>query len=154
MVNSLFLIAAIIIAYYFGQRGNKKLQVRLENVIKNSAVERQMYTGLRQLNEEQANKIAHQEGVIKTLTHQKKSSEVRTGQIAEQVAPFLDGFMYDSKDIRFLGNPIDFIAFTETGVHFIEVKSGGSQLTSKQRAIRDLIQRGDVTFEVFRIKGK
>ena len=90
----------------------------------------------------------------KKVLSQKKSSEVRTGQIAEQMAPFLDGFPYDPKKSVFLGNPIDFVVFDESGVHFVEVKSGHSQLSGKQRMIRDLLLGGKTTFEVYRIKGE
>jgi len=48
---------------------------------------------------------------------------------------------------------VDFVVFTEQGVHFIEVKSGGAQLTKGQRAIRDHIEEGRVSFEIYRIKG-
>jgi len=88
------------------------------------------------------------------LLSQKKSSEVRTGQIAEQMAPFLDGFPYSPKSASFLGRPIDFIVFDDTGVHLVEVKSGKSQLSSTQRKIRDLVNEGRVTFEVYRVKGE
>ena len=45
------------------------------------------------------------------LLSQKKSSEVRTGQIVEQLAPFLDNFKYDPKKLHFMGMPIDYIYF-------------------------------------------
>lgn len=98
--------------------------------------------------------LQDKEADLKKITHQKKSSEVRTGQIAEQMAPFLDGFPYNPKQSSFLGNPIDFIAFDDNGVHFVEIKSGKSRLTSAQRKIRDQINSGMVTFEVYRIKGE
>lgn len=91
---------------------------------------------------------------IRKVIHQKKSSEVRTGQVAEQMAPFLTGFPYDPKKAVFLGNPIDFVVFDESGVHFVEVKSGKSQLSSAQRRIRNQIEIGSVSFEVYRVKGE
>ena len=84
--------------------------------------------------------------------HQKKSSEVRTGLIAEQMAPFLESFPYDPKKAAFLGNPLDFVVFDEEGIHFVEVKSCKSQLTTAQRKLRDKIEAGSVTFEVYRVK--
>ena len=87
------------------------------------------------------------------LLSQKKSSEVRLGQISEQLAPFLDGFTYDTKNTKFLGQPIDLIAFEQDKVVFIEVKTGGAQLSPKQRHIKDLIQNGQVFWEEFRISG-
>lgn len=84
---------------------------------------------------------------------QKKSSEVRLGQISEQLAPFLDGFDYNPKEIQFMGQPIDYISFGEDEITIIEVKSGKSRLNKKQRRIRDQIKDGKVRWEVFRIDG-
>jgi len=88
------------------------------------------------------------------LFNQMKSSQVRLGKVAENLAPFLEGFQYDPENCRFVGNPIDFVVFSEEGVHFVEVKSGGAQLTSVQRAIRDQVLAGKVSFEVFRVNGE
>lgn len=89
----------------------------------------------------------------KKLLSQKKSSEVRLGQISEQLAPFLDGFTYDTQNTKFLGQPIDLIAFEQDKVVFIEVKTGKSQLSAKQKNIKDLINNGQVFWEEFRISG-
>jgi predicted Holliday junction resolvase-like endonuclease len=86
-----------------------------------------------------------------TMVSNSKSKEVRLGAIAETLTPFLQGFPYDPKALRPLGNPIDYIAFEEEEVVFIEVKSGNASLTSKQRKIKDLIETGKVRFEVHRI---
>jgi len=88
------------------------------------------------------------------LLSQKKSSEVLLGQISEHLAPFLDSFPIDEelKELNFLGMPIDYIHFGEDKVTFIEVKSGGSKLSKKQRRIRDLIKDGKVEFKIHQIK--
>jgi predicted Holliday junction resolvase-like endonuclease len=86
-----------------------------------------------------------------TLLNQKKSSEVRIGQIGEHIAPFLTDWPWDSKNFRFLGNPIDGIQFNEDGLIFVEIKTGKSQLSKNQRIIRDLIKDGKVCWAVFRI---
>ena len=91
---------------------------------------------------------------LKKVEGQKKSSEVRTGLIAEQMAPFLEGFPADPRTCVFLGRPLDFVSFSDEAVRFIEVKSGNAQLNSHQRQVRDLIESGKVTFEVYRIKGE
>ena len=72
----------------------------------------------------------------KKVVSQKKSSEVRLGSIAETLAPFLDQFEFDPENCTFLGKPIDYISFGDDKITFIEVKSGKSQLNSKQRYIR------------------
>lgn len=87
----------------------------------------------------------------KKILSQKKSSEVRLGNIAETLAPFLDQFDFDPETCTFLGKPIDYISFAEEGITIIEVKSGKSQLNSKQRQIRDQIKDGLVSWKEIRI---
>ena len=88
----------------------------------------------------------------KKLYSQKKQSEVRLGQIVEQIAPFLDKFSHDPKQAQFLGNPIDYVVFEEDRVVFVEIKSGNSRLSKKQRLIKSNIEEGKVEFEEIRIK--
>ena len=87
----------------------------------------------------------------KTLS-QKKSSEVRLGNIAETLAPFLDQFDFDPENCIFLGKPIDYLSFEDEVITFIEVKSGKAQLSTKQRHIRDLIKDKQVSWKEVRIK--
>lgn len=87
------------------------------------------------------------------LLGQKKSSEVRTGKITEQIAPFLSDYPRNPRTARFIGDPIDFVHFDEDKVTFVEVKSGKSQLSKKQRGIRDMIKDGKVEFIVYRVEG-
>jgi predicted Holliday junction resolvase-like endonuclease len=98
--------------------------------------------------------IRFQEEQYGKLLGQKKSSEVRTGKIAEQISPFLDDYPLEAKTARFIGDPIDFVHFDEDKVTFVEVKSGKSQLSTKQRRIRDMIKAGKVEFVVYRVKGE
>ncbi len=86
------------------------------------------------------------------LLSQKKSSEVRLGQISEQLAPMLEGFKYDPKKAHFIGNPIDYIIFEDEEIVLLEVKSGESRMTKKQRDIRDMIKDGKVRFDTMQIK--
>ena len=86
------------------------------------------------------------------LLSQKKKSEVVTGQIAEKLAPFTDHFPYNPQDAQFLGNPIDYVVFEKEEVVFVEVKSGNSRLTKKQRFIKNNIEEGRVSFKEIRIK--
>jgi len=98
-------------------------------------------------------KIEFQEDQYKKLIHQKKSSEVRTGKITEQIAPFLEDYPLDPHTARFLGDPIDLVHFDEKKITFVEVKSGKSQLSKKQRQIRDLVKAGKVEFIIYRVEG-
>ena len=88
----------------------------------------------------------------KKVTSQKKSSEVRLGHIAETLAPFLDQFDFDPETCVFLGKPIDYISFGDDEITLIEVKSGKSQLNSKQRHIRDQVKAKLVSWKEVRIK--
>jgi predicted Holliday junction resolvase-like endonuclease len=97
-------------------------------------------------------KLAEETDKLKKLTHQKKSSEVRLGHIAETLAPFLDQFDFEPEQCSFLGQPIDYISFGEDEITFIEVKSGKSQLNSKQRHIRDLVKNKFVSWKEIRIQ--
>lgn len=88
----------------------------------------------------------------KKVTSQKKSSEVRLGHIAETLAPFLDQFEFDPETCVFLGKPIDYISFGDDEITLIEVKSGKSQLNSRQRHIRDQVKAKLVSWKEVRIK--
>ena len=92
-----------------------------------------------------------------SLLSQKKSSEVRTGKVAEVLAPFIDSFPVDVKkpgtSTVFLGQPIDYIHFNpEEGITFIEVKSGNSDLSTDQRKIKKTIESGKVFWKQVQIK--
>lgn len=88
----------------------------------------------------------------KKILSQKKSSEVRLGHIAETLAPFLDQFDFDPETCTFLGKPIDYVSFGDEEITFIEVKSGNSQLNSRQRHIRDLVKNKCIAWKEIRIK--
>ena len=87
----------------------------------------------------------------------KKSNQVRRGKFVEQLAPFLPGFKYNPEDARFIGSPIDFIIFDGNSgrepksIIFMEVKSGKANLTQPERIIKDLVERGKVKWEIFRV---
>ena len=81
------------------------------------------------------------------------------GKVTETFAPFLEGFPFKASECKFLGDPIDYIAFEGLderdvkGVHFVDVKSGGAKLSKHQKQIKDLIDSLDsdeITFREFR----
>jgi hypothetical protein len=98
--------------------------------------------------------VTQKEEEYKRLLNQKKSSEVRTGQISEQLAPFLAEFKYNPKRAHFLGQPIDYIIFGDDVITFLEVKSGMAQLNPVQKSIKDLIINKKVAWDEMRIDGK
>jgi len=105
-----------------------------------------------QSNQNLEEKLAEETEKLKKLTHQKKSSEVRLGHIAETLAPFLDQFDFEPEQCSFLGKPIDYVSFGDDEITFIEVKSGKSQLNSKQRHIRDQVKDKLVKWKEIRIQ--
>jgi predicted Holliday junction resolvase-like endonuclease len=80
-----------------------------------------------------------------------KSVEVRTGMIMEKLVPFLEVFKHNPSNSVFLGQPIDYICFSDDEITIIEVKTGDSKMTPKQRQIKKLIEEGKVKFELIRI---
>lgn len=85
------------------------------------------------------------------LLSQKKSSEVRTGHTVEKLAPVLDNFPYDSKNLVPIFQPLDYIMFGEDEIVFIEYKSGQSKLSQKQKKLQKLINDGKIRFEIHRV---
>jgi len=86
-----------------------------------------------------------------------RSRAVTVGKVTEHVMPFLPNFHHNPKDARFLGTPVDFIVFDglDAGVvekiTFIEVKTGGSSLSTRERQVREAINRGAVAWEELRL---
>lgn len=90
------------------------------------------------------------------LLGQKKSSEVRTGHISEQLVGLLPEFPVPIHTLKFFGQPLDYISIDldSEWISFIEVKSGGSVLSDKQRKIRKMIEDKKVRFFEVRIDDK
>lgn len=86
-----------------------------------------------------------------------RSRSVVGGQVSEHLAPFLPGFPHRPSEARFLGSPVDFVVFrgldrkAPTEVVFVEVKSGGSRLSTLQRRLRDVVESGRVRWQVYRV---
>lgn len=90
----------------------------------------------------------------------KRSRASLSGQINEQLAPFLPNFPYKASEARFIGKPIDFIIFKGMDeknikeIVFLEIKSGSSTLTTHERKLRDTIKQGKVKWEQCTISEK
>ena len=79
-----------------------------------------------------------------------KSMNVKHGKHFESFVPFMENYPGEKENTVFVGNPIDFISFDEDSIKFIEVKTGKSGLSEKQRKIRNLIENKKV--EWFELK--
>jgi predicted Holliday junction resolvase-like endonuclease len=89
----------------------------------------------------------------------------KKGQAIEKWTPFLkaDGIEehWKAEDWNFIGNPLDYLVFDwhqdseknleSGGIYFVEVKVDKSNLTTKQRRIRDLIKEGKVHWRLVRL---
>mgnify|MGYP000597045188 FL=1 len=95
-------------------------------------------------------KIAREDAV-------KRSRAVLNGQFSEQMAAFFPGFPADPTEIRFVGKPVDFVAFqglstgTVDEVLFVEVKTGNSALSKVERSLRDAVEKKNVRYAEYRI---
>jgi predicted Holliday junction resolvase-like endonuclease len=153
------LLAALIaigvaVSHLSFEAGQSESQEEIGRLKAESEQSEESRAALIELNTRTTTRVLDLEAQLKKTVSQKKSSEVRTGLIVEQMAPFLEGFPYDPRSAIFLGKPLDFLVFDEEGVHFVEVKSGKAQLSTSQRRIRDQLKDKKVTFEVYRIKGE
>lgn len=87
----------------------------------------------------------------------KRSRAVIGGQVAEQFAPFLPDFPGTPSNSHFIGKPVDFISFeglSETGetneILFIEVKTGKSELSAREKSVKKAVEEGRVRYAVYR----
>ena len=90
----------------------------------------------------------------------RRSIATLLGKISEHIAPLIiaQKLRINPKDLRFLGTPIDYIAFKGLSdknpeeIVFIEVKSGKtSTLTERERAVKELVESGKVKWITFHI---
>lgn len=85
-----------------------------------------------------------------------RSTAVTRGKAFEHLAPFMDDFGYYPRDARFLGSPIDLVVFDGLGetdvreIVFVEVKTGRSRLSARERAVRKAVLEGRVTWRELR----
>ena len=95
-------------------------------------------------------KIAREDAV-------KRSRSVLNGQLSEQFAAFFPGFPADPTESRFVGKPVDFVAFpglssgTVDEVLFVEVKTGNSALSKVERSLRNAVEKKNVRYTEYRI---
>lgn len=84
-----------------------------------------------------------------------------SGKVQEHLAPLFPEFCdeFNPRDARFLGSPVDFVVFDGldsgevTRVVFVEVKTGRSALSARERRVRDAIEQGKVEWRLLRLAG-
>lgn len=86
-----------------------------------------------------------------------RSQSVILGKVTEHLIPFHSTFPYNPKEARFIGSPIDLIVFDgveneeNVKVYLIEIKTGNSNLTKRQRLIRDAVLENRVYWRKLKI---
>lgn len=86
-----------------------------------------------------------------------RSQAVTAGKVHEQLLPYLPDFHFNPKDARFLGTPVDLVVFDGLAegqvrrVVFVEVKTGNSALTGRERQVRDVIEAREVEWAELRV---
>ncbi len=86
-----------------------------------------------------------------------RSQAVTIGKVHEQLIPYLPEFRYNPKDARFLGTPVDLVVFDGLAegqvrrVVFLEVKTGASALTVRERQVREVIEAREVEWAELRV---
>ncbi len=89
----------------------------------------------------------------------KRSRAILNGQLNEQFAAYLPGFPGNAMDSHFLGKPIDFICFSGLNekdevdeIVFIEVKTGQSSLSAREKSVKKAIEEGRIRYEVYNVR--
>jgi predicted Holliday junction resolvase-like endonuclease len=87
-----------------------------------------------------------------------QSRAVVSGKVQEHLAPLFPEFIsqFDPREARFIGSPIDYIVFNgldqgECEVVLVEVKTGRSQLTTRERRIRRAVEAGRIRWVEMRL---
>ena len=89
----------------------------------------------------------------------RRSRSVLNGQLVEQISPFLPNFPCNPADCRFVGKPIDFIAFAGLEendnvdeILFVEIKTNSSQLSQRERSLKEAVEKKKIRWVEFRVK--
>ncbi|NNM67155.1 MAG: hypothetical protein HKM06_03970 [Spirochaetales bacterium] len=87
-----------------------------------------------------------------------QSRSVLLGQVAEHFAPILEGFPFNPKDARFLGQPVDYLVFDglsddsqQVQIVFCEIKTGSAGLSAREKALKAAVDAHRVSYRLFRI---
>lgn len=87
----------------------------------------------------------------------KGSEATLRGKSAEHLAAVLPDFQFNTRDARFIGDPIDYLVFDglKDGdlqrIVVVEVKTGKQGLSPNERAVRKAIEEGRVEFLLLRL---
>ena len=110
-----FLLISVVVALYQERKAKFKLNVKIGKILATN----------------------------KKIISEFSSVRVKHGQTWEVFLPLMETFektLGPKENATFLGQPIDLIYFNDDEIIFVEVKTGNSRLSSRQRHIRDLVK--------------
>jgi len=113
-----------------------------------------------QRNKNEQMKKQHELDLVETRKDAiRRSRSVIEGQVVEQLVSHFPEWKYGApSDARFIASPLDYIVFSglsENNVKeiiFVEVKTSKSQVTKRQKSVREAIKNGKVKYELLEIK--
>jgi predicted Holliday junction resolvase-like endonuclease len=101
-------------------------------------------------------KDAHEQSIRQDAID--RSRAVIAGKVTEHLVPYLPEFRFNPKDARFVGSPVDIVVFDglddgaeDVSIVFVEIKTGSSALSARERRIREAIRAGRVGWEEVRV---
>ncbi len=87
-----------------------------------------------------------------------RSRSTLLGKLFERLAPFLQRFDHDPRDVRAIMDPVDYVVFDGLTINrrveritFVEVKSGTSRTSPVQRSIFEAIREGRIGTAVWHV---
>ena len=87
-----------------------------------------------------------------------RSRSTLLGKLFERLAPFLQRFDHDPRDVRAIMDPVDYVVFDGLTINrrveritFVEVKSGTSRTSAVQKSIFEAIREGRVGTAVWHV---
>jgi predicted Holliday junction resolvase-like endonuclease len=89
----------------------------------------------------------------------RRSAGVTKGQVIEHFAPFMISDILNPDEMVFVGSPIDLISFTgiderdDISIDFLEIKTGNSALSRKQKLIREAVLSKRVYYKKVHLNG-
>lgn len=132
-----------------------RLDATIETLTEELTLKNHEVSGI--LRELEATRVSLQEEKQKSaeMLSQKTSQAVRTGQIVEQMVPFLEQFPHDPKNCHFVGQPFDYLVvdLDQGEIIILEIKSGNAKESPRQKKIKNIIKNGKVYYEQLRVDG-
>lgn len=150
-IVALILFICLIILYFYFKGEIEKWEISFENRVSEKVREKEEELKRRE-------KEIREDAI-------KKSASVRVGKEMERLVPFFSEFQYNPRDIRWLGDPVDFVIFNgyseakDVGdptkmneIVICEIKTGKSRVSKYERRIKELIEDKRMKWDEFRVE--